>query len=179
MLTKKNILKKIGSALLALSVAVIGALPYILFKDQLQEMAGVGYIGLFLACLLTNASVCLPASGIAFTVAAATALNPFWCAVIGGAGTAAGELVGYCMGRLGRGSITNLKLFQKIEDGLNRYGLWTVLCLAFFPLPIFDLVGIAAGTAKLPVVPFFIVCCIGKVLKMLLYVFVLSAYIPL
>ena len=177
MITKSKIPKKIGSIALALFIAAIGALPYILFKDQLQEMAGVGYIGLLAACLLTNASICLPASGIAFTLAATTALNPLWCAVIGGFGTAAGELVGYMLGRFGRGSVSDAKLFAKVEQGLKRYGYFAVLGFAFFPLPIFDLVGIAAGTAKLSVVKFFIVCSIGKILKMLLYVFVLNRYI--
>lgn len=179
MKTKSGILKKIGSTMLALAIAAIGALPYVLFKDQIQEMAGLGYAGLFIACLLTNASICLPASGIAFTLAAATALDPLWCAVIGGLGTAAGELVGYTLGRLGRGSIANLELFAKVENGLKKYGYLAVLGFAFLPLSIFDLVGVAAGTAKLPVIKFFIVCSIGKVLKMLLYVFVLSRYIPL
>ena len=93
------VLKKIRSIILAIVVALIGALPYLLFNDQIQQMAGLGYIGLFVACLLTNASICLPASGIAFTLAAATALNPFWCALVGGMGTAVGELVGYVFGR--------------------------------------------------------------------------------
>lgn len=179
MKTKSSILKKIGSTMLALAIAAIGALPYVLFKDQIQEMAGLGYAGLFIACLLTNASICLPASGIAFTLAAATALDPLWCAVIGGLGTATGELVGYTLGRLGRGSIANLELFTKVENGLKRYGYLAVFGFAFLPLPVFDLVGVAAGTAKLPVVKFFIVCSIGKILKMLLYVYVLSRYIPL
>lgn len=177
--TKNKVFKKIGSVALALLVAVIGALPYLLFKNQIQQMAGLGYAGLFVACLLTNASICLPASGIAFTLAASTALNPLLCALVGGLGTAVGELVGYILGRLGRSSVSNTELFAKVENGLNRYGYWAVFCFAFLPLPVFDLVGVAAGTAKLPAIRFFIVCVLGKILKMVLYVFVLSRYIPL
>lgn len=179
MITKNRILKKVGSVVVALCVATAGALPYILFKDQVQEMATIGYVGLFAACLLTNASVFLPASGIAFTVAAATALNPLLCALIGGFGTAFGELVGYALGRCGRSSINKPKLFKKIDLGLKRYGYSAIFAFAFLPLPLFDFVGVAAGTAQIPIFRFFLVCSAGKILKMLVYVFVLSRFLPL
>ncbi len=176
---KINVLRKIGSILLVLLVAAAGALPYFLFRDQIQSMAGLGYIGLFVSCAFTNASVCLPASGIAFTIAAATVLNPLLCALIGGLGTSVGELVGYLLGRFGRRSIENMELFLKVEYWVNRCGYLAIFVLAFLPLPIFDLAGIAAGTAKIPPVGFFLVCTAGKILKMLLYVFLLSRYLPI
>lgn len=179
MMTKDKLLKKIGAAALAVLVAAAGALPYLLFRDQIQSMASIGYAGLFVACLLTNASVFLPASGIAFTMAAATALDPLVCALVGGMGTASGELVGYALGRFGRGSIDNPQLFDKIDRGLKRYGFLAVFAFAFLPLPLFDLVGVAAGTARFPVFRFFIVCSAGKILKMLLYVFVIGNFISL
>lgn len=179
MFTKDKLIRKIGSATAAVLVAVAGALPYILFADRIQDMSSLGYIGLFLSCLLTNASIFLPASGIAFTLAAATALDPLTCAIVGGLGTACGELVGYVIGRCGRASIDRPDLFAKIEQGLDRYGSAAVFTFAFLPLPLFDLVGMAAGTVRYPVVRFFLVCCTGKILKMLLYVFVVIRYIPL
>lgn len=179
MITRKRIIKKADHAAAALVVAAAGALPFLLFKEQVQEMSSVGYVGLFISCLLTNASLFLPASGIAFTLAAATALDPLLCAIIGGLGTACGELVGYAMGRCGRNSIDHPELFQKVALWLKRYGYCAIFAFAFLPLPLFDLVGIAAGTAKIPIFRFFVVCIAGKILKMLLYVFVLSNFMPL
>lgn len=175
----RSLVNRIWSVLVAIFIAVIGALPYILFRDKIQAVAGLGYIGLFLSCVLTNASVFLPASGIAFTLAAATALNPFLCAIIGGTGTATGELVGYIIGAFGRGSIANTNLLLKAEAGLKRFGYWAVLFFAFLPLPLFDFIGVAAGTAKIPIMKFYFACCVGKILKMLLYVFVFRVYFPL
>ena len=80
---KQSVWMRILKILLTLAVIGVGTLPFLLFRNQIQELAMVGYAGLFVACFLTNASVLLPASGIAFTLAAATALNPFWCAQIG------------------------------------------------------------------------------------------------
>lgn len=179
MTTKTNLRKKLTSAFFALLVAALGAMPYLLFKDRIQSMAGLGYAGLFAACLLTNASVCLPASGIAFTVAASTALNPLLCAVLGGLGSATGEVVGYALGYFGRNTVTDSQLFARAEAGIRRYGYLAVLAFSFLPLPVFDLIGIAAGTAKLSLARFYPVCCLGKILKMLLYVFVLRTYLPL
>ena len=178
-MTKNTVLKKLGSAALALLVAAAGALPYILFRDQIQSMSTLGYAGLFIACMLTNASLFLPASGIAFTLAAATALDPLLCALIGGLGTACGELVGYTLGRCGRSTIDKPELFDKIDGYLLKYGYAAVFAFAFFPLPLFDLVGVAAGTAKLNVLKFFIVCTAGKILKMLLYVFLIGPMMQL
>lgn len=178
MTTKQKIMKKLGSAAAVVLAMAVGAAPYLLFREQIQSMAAVGYVGLFVACMLTNASVFLPASSIAFTMAAATALNPLLCALIGGLGTTAGEMVGYVLGRCGRGCIDDQSRFRKVEDGLRRYGAAAILVFAFMPLPLFDLIGVVAGTVKYPVVKFVVVCALGKILKMLLYVFVLVRFLP-
>lgn len=171
--------KKIGSLLLALLALAAGTLPFLLFREQIQRLAAVGYAGLFLGCFATNASVLLPASGIAYTLAAATVLDPLLCALTGGLGTACGELVGYCVGRWSRVRIDGSPRFAKIAGSLERYGYLAVFTLAFLPLPLFDIIGIAAGTARLSPGRFFLVCCAGKIGKMLVYVFVLRQYIPL
>lgn len=172
---KKN---KLVSFMLAILVLTAGTLPFLLFREQLQQLSAVGYIGLFLACLATNASVFLPANGIAFTVAASAALDPLLCAIVGGLGTACGEVVGYFIGRCGHAQIEDRQSFQRVAEALDRYGNWAIFILAFLPLPLFDLIGIAAGTAGLRLLRFFLVCCIGKIGKMLLYVFVIQHFLP-
>lgn len=177
--TQNIIFKKIGSAAAAILVAAAGVVPYILFRDQIANMAAVGYAGLFVACMLTNASVFLPASGIAFTLAAATVLDPLLCAVLSGLGTTCGEMVGYFLGRCGRSCMDDPGRFQKIEGGLQKYGSAAIFAFAFMPIPMFDLIGVVAGTAQFPILKFFVVCSAGKMLKMLLYVFVLGRFLPL
>lgn len=179
MTTQNKVLRKLGSVVLGLLVAAAGAVPYLLFRDQVQRMAAVGYTGLFLSCMLTNASVFLPASGIAFTLAAATVLDPLLCALAGGLGTTCGELVGYVLGRCGRSCVDHAGHFQKIERSLQQYGSAAIFVFAFMPLPLFDLIGVAAGTVRFSFLKFFVVCSMGKILKMLLYVFVLHRFLPL
>ncbi len=178
-MTQSKPRNKFPSILLAIVVASAGCLPFLLFSEQIRELATLGYIGLFVGCVLTNASVFLPASGIAFTLAAATTLNPVVCALLGGLGTSCGEIVGYLCGRFGRKQLENSALFSKMESALGRFGYWAVFFFAFLPLPLFDFIGIAAGTVKLSWPRFFLVCTTGKVLKMFLYVFVLRHFMPI
>lgn len=170
---------KLASSILAVLILAAGTLPFLLFREQVQQLSAVGYIGLFLACLATNASVFLPANGIAFTIAASAALDPLLCAVVGGLGTACGEVVGYFIGRCGHAQLEDRQSFQKVAEALDRYGNWAIFVLAFLPIPLFDLIGIAAGTAGLRLTRFFLVCCIGKIGKMLLYVFVIQQFLPM
>lgn len=160
--------------LAAVGVAAAGSLPFLLFPEAIQKMAAAGYAGLMAACCLTNATVFLPASGIAFTLSASTALDPLLCCVAGGCGTACGELVGYFCGRSGKRLVTDRPLFSKIEHFLSRYGFFTVLAFAFLPIPAFDLVGVTAGAGNMPVYRYLSACIIGKVLKMIVYVFLFS-----
>ena len=168
---------KLASSVLALLVLAAGTLPFLLFREQLQQLSALGYIGLFFSCLATNASVFLPANGIAFTIAASAALDPLLCAVVGGLGTACGEVVGYFIGLCGHAQLEDRQSFQKVAEALDRYGNWAIFMLAFLPLPLFDLIGIAAGTAGLRLPRFFLVCCIGKISKMLFYVFVIQQFL--
>lgn len=100
--TAKIIAFRFLKIVLAVAVAVTGSLPFLLLPEIIKKLAVAGYIGLFVACFLTNATVFLPASGIAFTISASTVLNPLFSTIIGGVGTACGELISYCCGRAGK-----------------------------------------------------------------------------
>lgn len=169
-------LLKIGLAVL---IAIVGSLPFLIWPEIIKKMSVAGYIGLLAACFLTNATVFLPASGIAFTISAATALNPVCCAIAGGIGTACGELVSYYCGRVGKNVIDKTDLFVTIQKYVNKYGIFTVWLLAFLPLPLFDLVGVTAGATKMSLPKYIIPCMIGKIMKMMVYVFIVGNYIRL
>lgn len=164
---------------LAVAVAVTGSLPFLLWSEIIKKLALAGYIGLFVACFLTNATVFLPASGIAFTISASTVLNPLFCTIIGGVGTACGELISYYCGRVGKHVVENTPLFSRIQTYVQKYGVLTVWLFAFLPLPLFDLVGVTAGAGKMPLPKYIIPCMIGKVMKMMVYVFLVQRYLKI
>lgn len=176
---KKGKLGTVLKVLLWLFTVALGTLPFFVFKDEIGELAALGYIGLFAACFFTNASLMLPSAGIAFTLSAATALSGFWCAIVGGLGTTLGEMSGYLLGRLGRSSVRGGVFFDKMEGLLSKWGYLAVFLFALMPMPIFDFIGIGAGTAKMPPVAFFLVCGLGKILKMLIYVYIVSGVLAI
>lgn len=76
---EKSVIKKGLFVLIGLLMAAAFSTPYILFGEQVREMAIVGYVGLFLACLLSNVSILIPSSATVIVLAAATTLNPWFC----------------------------------------------------------------------------------------------------
>ena len=165
-----KITQKLLLILLTILVALIGSVPFLIFRDEIQNVSAAGYLGLLGACFFTNATVFLPASGIAFTLSASTVLNPVMCCCMGGLGTALGELISFFCGRAGKRIVEKGQLLGKIELYFVKHGFVTVLLFAFLPFPIFDLVGVTAGASKMPIWKYFGACVIGKSLKMMLYV---------
>ena len=173
----KSIYFYIKKIILVFAVAIGGSLPFILWPETIRGIATVGYIGLAVSCFLTNATLFLPAGGIAFTVSASTVLNPLYCTIVGGMGTACGELISYYCGRIGKIIIEKTELFFKVQKYVNKYGILTVWLFAFLPFPIFDLVGITAGASKMPLSKYLISCVVGKTMKMMMYVFLVRKFL--
>jgi uncharacterized membrane protein YdjX (TVP38/TMEM64 family) len=154
--------------ILAFLLVVAITILIIALRDQLDQLQAYGYPGIFLLSILANATVILPAPGIAFTFAMGAVFNPIGVAIAAGSGAAIGELTGYLAGFSGRGIIEDNPTYQRIEKWTERYGGWAILLLAFIPNPLFDLGGAAAGALGMPVRTFLFWAIIGKTLKMLL-----------
>ncbi len=156
---------------LALTV-VIGITVYIFsIRDHVQDFAGYGYPGIFLVMLLANATVIIPAPGVAVVFAMGNIFNPFWVALAAGTGGAIGELSGYLAGFSGQALVENTQAYNRVAPWVQKYGAWAILALSAFPNPFFDLAGIAAGVAKIPVWKFLLFCWIGQIIKMALFAF--------
>jgi len=77
-------------------LAVIGITVYIYsIRSHVQEFAAYGYPGIFVVTLLANATVFLPAPGVAVVFAMGSILNPLGIAFAAGTGGALGELSGF------------------------------------------------------------------------------------
>ena len=149
-------------------LAVIGITVYVYsIREQAKQLEQYGYPGLFVLSILANATVILPAPGIAITYMAGGIFSPFWVGVVTGAGAALGELSGYMAGFSGQAVIENRKLYDRLEGWMKRYGSVTILVLATIPNPFFDLGGMIAGALKMPVYKFLFWCVLGKIIKML------------
>lgn len=156
-----------------LALIFVVALTIILFlnKENIQYLEKFGYLGIFLASLLTNASLILPVPGVLITSAMGAVFNPMLVALAAGGGATIGEISGYLAGFSGQTIVEKAKWHEKLEKWMRKYGDLTILVLAFIPNPAFDMVGIMAGAMKIPIHRFLFFCFIGKVLKMLAFAY--------
>jgi len=148
-------------------LAVIAITVFIYsIRDQAEQLEAYGFPGIFLLSLLSNATIVLPAPGIAITFAAGGVFDPFWVGIAAGTGAALGELTGYLAGYSGRGVLEGTEIYQRLLELTRRFGKWTVLGLAILPNPFFDVAGAAAGALRMPVPTFLLWVTIGKLIKM-------------
>ncbi|MBL8103080.1 MAG: VTT domain-containing protein [Anaerolineales bacterium] len=153
-------------------LAVVGITVYIYsIRDRVDEFAAYGYPGIFLVMLLANATVILPAPGVAVVFAMGSVFNPMGVALAGGLGGALGELTGYLAGFSGQAVVEKTEIYNRILPWIQKYGAWMILVLSAFPNPFFDMAGIAAGISKIPLWKFLLACLVGQTIKMAMFAY--------
>lgn len=158
-----TILRLLSLALVAGIVVVI-----FIFRDQVQNLARFGYVGIFLTTMVANATVFVPVPGVMVVFAMGAVFSPLLTAVAAGLGGATGELSGYLLGFSGQGVAERSQRFLQIYNWMASHPRWSdlaVLILAAIPNPFFDMAGIAAGMLKIPVLRFWFFCAIGSIIK--------------
>jgi len=157
---------------IAAILAVIGITVYIYsIRDRVEDFAEYGYPGIFLIALMANATVFLPAPGMAVVFTMGSIFNPIGVALAAGTGGALGELSGYLAGFSGQAVVGRTDVYNKISPWIEKYGSWTILVLSAIPNPFFDIAGIAAGMAKMKLWRFLLFCWIGQIIKMAMFAF--------
>src|SRR5919109_255076 len=149
-------------------VAVVAITVFVFsIRDRVAQFAVLGYPGIFLIALLANATVLLPAPGVAVIYAMGGIFsNPFGVGLAAGLGGTIGELSGYLAGFSGQAVVERMDIYNRIKPWVDKYGGWAILVLSAIPNPFFDLAGIAAGIAKMPLQTFLLFSGIGQLIKM-------------
>ena len=150
--------------------AVVAITVYVFsIRERVEQFAGLGYPGIFLIALLANATVLLPAPGVAVIYAMGAIFNPFGVGLAAGTGGAIGELSGYLAGFSGQAVVERMDAYNRIKPWVDKYGGWAIMVLSAIPNPFFDIAGIAAGIAKMPIHIFLVFTLIGQLIKMTLF----------
>jgi uncharacterized membrane protein YdjX (TVP38/TMEM64 family) len=153
-------------------LAVVGITVYIYsIRDHVQDFAALGYPGIFLITLLANATVFLPAPGVAVVFAMGSIFNPLGIALAAGTGGALGELTGYLAGFSGQAVVEKTELFSRIQPWVQKFGGWAILFFSAIPNPFFDVAGMAAGISKMSIWKFLLFCWIGQIIKMAMFAY--------
>lgn len=151
-------------------LAVVAITVYVYsIRAHVKEFAALGYPGIFLVMLMANATVIIPAPGLAVVFAMGGIFNPLGVAVAAGTGGALGELTGYLAGLSGQAAIERTDIYNRIHPWVEKYGGWAILALSAIPNPFFDLAGIAAGATQMPLARFLLFCWGGQLIKSALF----------
>ncbi|MSQ40748.1 MAG: DedA family protein [Dehalococcoidia bacterium] len=166
LLTKRRRDTILSIGLVALALGVI--LASWLLRDVLPALQDLGYVGIFLIGVIGAASVvALPSSTLAIVCVGATLLDlhPVAVGLAAGAGESLGELVGYLVGLGSQTFLAKGKIYTKVHGWVEHRGGLAIFVLALVPNPLFDLVGLAAGSLRFPVYRFFLWVLAGKSLR--------------
>lgn len=149
---------------------VVGITLYVYsIRERVEEFAAFGYPGIFLIALLANATILLPAPGIAVIYAMGAIFNPLAVGLAAGAGGSVGELSGYLAGFSGQAVVERMDVYARVRPWVEKYGGWAILVLSAIPNPFFDVAGIAAGIARMPLHTFLAFTFVGQLVKMTLF----------
>jgi membrane protein DedA with SNARE-associated domain len=153
-------------------LAVIAISAYVFsVRERAGELAAYGYPGIFLISLLANATVLLPAPGLAIVFTMGGVFHPAAVALAASTGGALGELSGYLAGFSGQAVIERTDIYERATPWIEKYGWFAIFVFAAIPNPFFDLAGIAAGAMKMPVPRFLLACWFGQTLKTLAFAY--------
>jgi len=100
---------------IAAVLVVIGITVYVFtIRENIEQYTVYGYPGIFVIALLTNATVLLPAPGVAVVYAMGAVFNPLGVALAAGTGGALGELSGYLAGFSGQAVVERAEVYERV-----------------------------------------------------------------
>ena len=150
---------------LFISAAFI-ATGLVLWATGTFNIETVGYTSIFFLSFIAAALIFLPVSALASVcVAVVVDLNPFVVAVVAASAESIGELTGYLAGMGGKAIFDRNRFYLRFKNLFSRYAAFTLLFGSAIPNPLFDVMGVAAGSILYPVKKFLVLVCIGKTLK--------------
>jgi uncharacterized membrane protein YdjX (TVP38/TMEM64 family) len=169
----KEVLFLLGMVALSALVAFVLIRFQDTFKVSLKNYGWVAYLIVFIANLLSSATILVPAPGIAFTLAAAVVWDPMFVALSAGTGDAIGEMSAYWVGYVGNRIIIDehIPAYEKAASWMDSYGAWAVFGIALVPILPYDLIGIAAGALKIKWWKCFVGTLCGKLPRAFLIVY--------
>ncbi len=137
------------------------------FSEQLAQLQGWGYVGIFVISLLSAATVFIPTPGWAIVIAMSSVLNAPLVGLVAGIGSGLGEITGYVAGSGAKELMENGNI-KKYKEWIKKNDLVAVFVLAFIPNPLFDVAGLAAGTSGIPVSRFLAATIAGRICRYVL-----------
>ncbi len=153
--------------LLAFVIAFVIVGTTLWLTDSLN-LENLGYGGVWIVSFIAAGSIILPVPGPAAVCIAAApdlGLNPLFIGLISASAEALGEMTGYIAGLSGRSLLERNKYYPKMHSMVKKRGGLILFFGAIIPNPLFDVIGIAAGSLGYPIKRFLAVVFVAKTIK--------------
>ncbi|HIF72441.1 MAG TPA: DedA family protein [Dehalococcoidia bacterium] len=153
--------------LLAFVIAFVIVGTTLWLTDSLN-LENLGYGGVWIVSFIAAGSIILPVPGPAAVCIAAApdlGLNPLLIGLISASAEALGEMTGYIAGLSGRSLLERNKYYPKMHSMVKKRGGLILFFGAIIPNPLFDVIGIAAGSTGYPIKRFLAVVFVAKTIK--------------
>jgi uncharacterized membrane protein YdjX (TVP38/TMEM64 family) len=157
---------------MAMLLLVLGVtISLFIFRNLILKLGNYGYLGTFILSVATNATILLPMPSILMILPLGATFNPLYIGLVAGLGGAIGEMTAYVVGYTGRGIWNDNPNYIRAIGWLKRWGMLIVFLFSVTPMPL-DIMGIAAGTLRLPAWKFFLPSWLGKTIKYIILAYV-------
>ncbi|MBO9321991.1 VTT domain-containing protein [Roseiflexus sp.] len=147
---KRSWIRPMLVAAIAIALNIIAYL--IIPPDLAYRLGSLGYIGVFLITLISNATIVVPIPYFGLVAALSPGLSMVGVGIAGALGSVIGESVGFFVGRSGRGVVEQTRFYRWVQRQLEHpWRAFVVLfALSAPPNPAFDVAGLTAGAMGLP-----------------------------
>lgn len=160
--------RHVGQTMVAASAVAIAVLAWI-YADLVRDLEGPAAVVAFAVTMVGASTVILPAPTALTVIALASSLdNPVGVGVAAAAGQTVGEGVGYLLGRSGSALLPEFGWSRRLADRMRRNILITdgvIVLFAAVPNPVFDVIGIIAGSLRHPVWRYAAAAFLGNAFK--------------
>ena len=165
LLTNRNRVFRLSLITFVIGFVIVGTVLWL--TDSLNP-ENVGYGGVWLISFISAVSIILPVPGPAAVCLAAApdlGLNPLFIGLISATAEALGEMTGYIAGLSGRSLFERNKYYPRVHRLVRRRGGIILFIGAIIPNPLFDVIGIAAGSIGYPIKRFLVIVFVAKAVK--------------
>ncbi len=145
-----------------------------LFQDKLIHLKTWGILGVFLINFFSTATLFVPNFSLVTVIAGGSVYNPILVAIVATLGGVLGDSTSYLLGHSGKHIFVRheSELFQKVVRVFDRHGLIVIFALALIPNPIFDAIGIMAGSTGYNFKRYMVAMFAGRIIRNLLLAYV-------
>jgi membrane protein YqaA with SNARE-associated domain len=165
MSNNRNRVFRLSTITFVIAFVIVGALLWLTGSLNLEN---IGYGGVWIVSFIAAGSVILPVPGPIVVCAAAApylGLNPLIIGTVSASAEALGEMTGYLAGLSGRSLLERNKYYPRVHRLVVRRGGVILFIGAIIPNPLFDVIGIAAGSIGYPIKRFLSVVFVAKAIK--------------